>query len=329
MKKYDVCGLGNALVDLLFECSESDFSKLNMQKGGMRLIDTENQKLVLSQLGTPIRKASGGSVANSVALVGQLGGRSALMCSIADDSFGAFFKSDLAELGVDVSTVALKSDSHETGTSLVVVTPDAERSMSTCLAASAELNSSHINKAIISDSRWVFIEGYVVANSDAARESILELIDTAKKSDTKIAITLSDAFVVNCFREFLDRILPQVDLILCNEVEAAALCGEQDVEKAFDKLKDIYKGIVVTAGPKGAYLSVAGHIGHVEACACEPVDLTGAGDAFAGAFLHGISTDLSAFDAAKLGCFYASKVIQQWGARIRADISELKAELNS
>lgn len=326
MKKLDVCGLGNALVDLLFECSDSEFAALNMQKGGMRLIDAGTQKKILSQLGTPVRKASGGSVANSVALVGQLGGRAGLICSIADDRYGEFFESDLALLGVEVSSGSPGSDDSETGTSLVVVTPDAERSMSTCLAASANLMPLHIKEELVADSRWVFIEGYVVANSDAARESILTLLRYAKKAGTRVAITLSDAFVVNGFRDFLNEVLPQVDLIFCNEIEAAALSGEEGIESAFEKLRESYSGIVLTAGPGGVYVSFDGSVGHVAACACSPVDLTGAGDAFAGAFLHGLCSKLSPFESAQRGCFYASKVIQQWGARLRADMQSLHAE---
>lgn len=329
MKKYDVCGLGNALVDLLFECSDNEFSELQLSKGTMQLIEPTTQRQIVRKLGSPVRMASGGSVANSVALIAQLGGRSTLICSVAKDDNGDFFKQDLAELGVEVVSNSAENAKQETGTSLVVVTPDAERTMSTSLGASSELNSSHIHHALIADSRWVFIEGYVIANSDAAREAILSLVKHAKASGTKIAVTLSDAFVVNCFREFLDQLLPQVDLIFCNEHEAAALCGEKDVERAFEKLQSSYSGVVVTAGPLGAYVSISGSIGHVNAYACNPVDLTGAGDAFAGGFLQGICSDLSPFEAAKKGCFYASKVIQQWGARLETDMSALHSEFVS
>ena len=216
MKKIEVCGLGNALVDLLFEINNSEFEALKMKKGSMSLIEPENQRQILNKLGPPIRMASGGSVANSVAMIGQLGAKAALIGSVATDTLGKFFVSDLGEFGVEVNSTSEETVSSETGTSLVVVTPDAERTMSTCLGASLELRPGHIQKQLIADSRWVFIEGYVVANSDAAREAILKLVEIAKESGTKIAITLSDAFVVNCFREFLDKLLPQVDLIFAN-----------------------------------------------------------------------------------------------------------------
>jgi sugar/nucleoside kinase (ribokinase family) len=198
--------------------------------------------------------------------------------------------------------------------------------MSTCLAASAELDKENIIPSLIEDSRWVFIEGYVVANGDPAREAITKLIKQAKSSNTKLAITMSDAFVVNGFRDFLSSILPEMDLIFCNEVEALSLAEVSELKNAFEHLSRKYKGVVVTCGAGGAHISYENDVGHVASFACEPVDLTGAGDAFAGAFLHGINGKLSPFAAGKQGCFYASKVIQQWGARLRADISSLKRE---
>lgn len=329
MKKIDVLGLGNALVDLLFECSNEEFQELAMEKGGMRLIAPEVQQQMLSKLGDPVRMVSGGSVANSVSIVAQLGGKSALIGSVAQDRLGEFFVRDLADFGVIVSANGSGPNNHETGTSVVVVTPDAERTMSTALGASSELNGSHIQADLIADSRWILIEGYVIANSSEARDAILKLVGLAKESGTKIAITLSDGFIVNCFRDFLDQLLPQVDLIFCNDVESAALCGESDTKAAFDKLTPLYKGLVITAGKDGAHFSFAGEVGHTEAFLCTPVDLTGAGDAFAGAFLHAICNGQSALNAAKKGCFYASKVIQQWGARLGMDMGELDKEFVS
>jgi sugar/nucleoside kinase (ribokinase family) len=323
MRKYDLCGLGNALVDLLFECSEEEFSKLNMQKGGMRLIDANTQTQLLKDLGTHLGKTSGGSVANSIALFSQLGGRAALVCALAQDDFGRFFKTDLANIGVDVYSAQSSGEEMHSGTSVVVVTPDAERSMSTCLAASSTLASEHIDEKVLSDSTWLFIEGYLIANSDAAREAVMLAVQKAKQVGTKVAITLSDAFVVNGFYEFIKKLLPQVDLIFCNHLEAQALVKNSgvdaldDAERNFDILSAKYPGILVTAGAAGAFIKFQDHQGHVAAYACDPVDLTGAGDAFAGGFIHGICSGQSPFDSAKKGCLYASKVIQQWGARLR------------
>ena len=322
MKKYDLCGLGNALVDLLFECSEADFSSLGMQKGAMRLIDSGQQTELISQLGRAVTKASGGSVANSVALFAQLGGRASLLCSLADDSYGQFFREDLAEIGVDVFSNSVHSEDSTSGTSVVVVTPDAERSMSTCLAASGKLSSDHINKQVLSESKWLFIEGYLIANGESARDALVNAISHAKSNGVKVAITMSDAFVVNGFFDFIQSILPDCDLIFCNNVEAQALAekfGQKDAgsyESYFDFLSGKCAGFVMTAGDKGAYIKFDGHQGHVAAFACDPVDLTGAGDAFAGGFLSGIANGMDPFDAAKRGCIYASKVIQQWGARL-------------
>lgn len=332
MKKIDVCGLGNALVDLLFECSESEFNALGMKKGGMSLVDLAAQQQILTRLGTPVRMASGGSVANSVAMVGQLGGSGSLLCSVAQDTHGDFFKNDLAELGVDARGPSAQSESKAdkaTGTSLVVVTPDAERTMSTCLGASADLASKHLREDWIASSRWVFIEGYVVANTDDAREAITNLVAQAKNAQVKVAITLSDSFVVNGFRDYLSQILSSADLIFANENEAAALCGEHDVERAFNALRNQYKGVVVTAGPGGAYISYDGRVGHQPSFSCSPVDLTGAGDAFAGAFLHSLCGDDNPLEAARKGCFYASKVIRQWGARLRGDMPNFEREYSA
>ena len=148
-------------------------------------------------------------------------------------------------------------------------------------------------------------------------------VKKSKALGTKVAITLSDAFVINGFYDFIHNLLPDCDLIFCNHLEAQALVKNSgidaldDAERNFDILSAKYPGLVVTAGAAGAFLKFEGHQGHVAAYACDPVDLTGAGDAFAGAFLHGICAGEGPFNAAKKGCLYASKVIQQWGARLR------------
>jgi sugar/nucleoside kinase (ribokinase family) len=322
MKSIDVTGVCNGIVDIFTDISEQELSTLGYEKGTMRLVEAADQKELLLRVGAknPVMR-SGGSVANSMITIAQLGGTSAVCCHLADDEYGRFYRDECLSLGMKVP-VPLSKD-HATGTCVVLLTPDAERTMRTALGASLSLAPQHVDPKIIADSHWLFVEGYVFSNSDAGRDAIKESIRVARESNTKIAVTCSEAWVVNAFGEHLNAALDQTHLIFANEEESFALSGAKDVVEAGRKLKDRFPHVVITAGPRGAYMWWEGEELHTPAFPCEPRDLTGAGDTFAGSFLYGVTKGLKPQDAAHRACFLARHVIGQVGARLTGDVKSL------
>lgn len=322
MKSLDVCGVCNGIVDIFSDISEGDFGGLGFEKGTMRLVQADEQKDLLKRVGakSPVMR-SGGSVANSMITIAQLGGKSAVCCNLADDEYGRFYRDECLSLGMKVPVPLAKAGA--TGTCVVLVTPDAERTMRTALGASVELAPHHIDSQVVADSKWLFVEGYVFSNSDAGREAIKESVRVAKESDTKIAITCSDAWIVHGFGTHLNEALEHAHLIFANEEESSALAGASDIHAAGRALKERFPHVVLTAGPRGAFIWWEGEELHVPAFPCEPRDVTGAGDTFAGAFLYGITRGLKPQDAAHRACFLARHVIAQVGARLTGDVKAL------
>ena len=315
MKEFQICGLGNAIVDIFLEISEAEFAELGFERGGMRLVDQADQKKLLEQYQKHEPKlVSGGSVANSIIAFSQLGGQAAFIGCVGDDRYGLFYSNEFEELGIDIGNPIIVNE--ETGTCLCIITPDAERTMRTCLAVSSHLAARHVDPDRVKKSEWLFIEGYVFANPDTGQTAIREAIKIAKANGTRVAITCSDAFVVNVFGDALRDALKQTDLFFCNETEACAVTGATTAEDAFKKLNGSIPSVVVTNGPHGAYVRHGGVTTHVPAFPSEPKDLTGAGDMFAGSFLYGITHGVSPDKAARAAAFLSHKVISQVGARL-------------
>jgi sugar/nucleoside kinase (ribokinase family) len=315
MKEFKLCGLGNALVDIFLEVSDEEFASLGFERGSMRLVELAEQRAMLDQYQKREPKlASGGSVANSVIAFSQLGGSAAFIGCVGDDRYGLFYSSEFEELGIDIGSPIIVNES--TGTSVCIITPDAERTMRTCLAVSSHLAARHVEERRIQDSEWLFIEGYIFANPSTGQTAIREAIQMAKRHNTKIAVTCSDAFVVNVFGDALHEALKHTDLFFCNETEACAVAGTTNAEDAFKKLKEKVPSVVVTNGPHGAFIRHNGAEAHIPAFHSEPKDLTGAGDMFAGAYLYGISHGVPPVKAARAANFLSHKVIMQVGARL-------------
>jgi sugar/nucleoside kinase (ribokinase family) len=315
MRDFQLCGLGNAVVDIFLEVSDEEFLSLGFERGGMRLVEHSEQKKLLDryQKNEP-KLVSGGSVANSIIAFSQLGGRAAFIGCVGDDRYGLFYASEFEELGIDIGNPIIVNEA--TGTCVCLITPDAERTMRTCLAVSSHLTARHVDEERIRNSEWLFIEGYVFANPDTGQKAIREAIRIAKLNGTKIAVTCSDAFVVQVFGDALHEALEHTDLFFCNETEACAVSGATNAEDAFRKLKNKTRSLVVTNGPHGAYVRHHGIEAHVPAFPSEPKDLTGAGDMFAGSFLYGITNGVSPEKAARAASFLSHKVITQIGARL-------------
>ena len=315
MKEFQICGIGNAIVDIFLEVSDADFASLGYERGGMRLVDHGDQKTLLEryQKNEP-KLVSGGSVANSIIAFTQLGGQAAFIGCVGDDRYGLFYSSEMAELGIEIGNPIIVNEA--TGTCVCIITPDAERTMRTCLAVASHLAARHVDAERVKKSEWLFIEGYVFANPDTGQKAIKEAISIAKQNGTKVAITCSDAFIINVFGDALREALKHTDLLFCNETEACALTGAATAEEAFKKLKEQISSVVVTNGPHGAYIRHGGTDTHVPAFPSEPKDLTGAGDMFAGAFMYGITHGIVPEKAARGASFLCHKVISQVGARL-------------
>lgn len=314
-KDFQLCGLGNAIVDIFVEVSDADFASLGFERGTMRLVELAEQKTLLDRFHErEPRLVSGGSVANSVIAFSQLGGQGAFIGCVGDDRYGLFYASEFEELQIDIGNPVIVDES--TGTCLALITPDAERTMRTCLAVSSHLAERHVDEERVKNSEWLFIEGYVFANPSTGQTAIRRAIEIAKKNGTKVALTCSEAFVPQAFGEAFGAALAQADLLFANETEACSITGAKDAAEAFARLKGRVPATVVTASEKGAYVRFGGTEGHVNAFPCKPKDLTGAGDMFAGSFLYGITHGTPPLVAARAACYLAMKVISQVGARL-------------
>lgn len=315
MKEFDVIGLGNSLVDILLELTDEEFADLNFEKGTMRLVESHEQKILLElfQDHEP-RLVSGGSVANSIIACSQLGGKCAFIGCVGDDRYGLHYCSEFAELNIDFTNPPIVGET--TGTCVSIITPDAERTMRTSLAVSSHLAARHVRAAKIASSRWLFVEGYVFANAHTGQHAIREALRAAKASGVKVALTCSDAFIPQVFGDVFREALQQSDLLFCNATEARAVAGGMNAAEAFGHLRGIVPHCVVTDGPNGAFVRFEGKELHVPAFACQPVDVTGAGDMFAGAFLYGITHDVPVEKATLAANYLAMKVITQIGARL-------------
>lgn len=314
-KDFQLCGLGNSLVDIFVDVTEPEFASLGLERGTMRLVEKPEQQTLLDRFSERgARLASGGSVANSIIGFSQLGGKAAFIGCVGDDRYGLFYQQEFEQLGIEIGAPALVGET--TGTCVCVITPDAERTMRTCLAVSSQLAAKHVDEQRIKNSEWLFIEGYVFANPDTGQGAIRRALEIATANKVKVALTCSEAFVPQVFGEAFGSALKQADLLFANATEAQAITGAASAAEAFAKLKQIVPNAVVTDGPHGAYVRFDGAESHVAAFPCTPVDLTGAGDMFAGAFLYGVTTGVLPAKAARAACFLAMKVITQVGARL-------------
>jgi sugar/nucleoside kinase (ribokinase family) len=314
-RDFQLCGLGNALVDIFVELSDAELADLGYERGSMRLVEASEQRRLLETFrGRERRMASGGSVCNSTIAFAQLGGDAAFVGCVGDDRYGLFYAAELEELGIDCGNPVLVGET--TGTCVCLITPDAERTMRVCLAVSSRLSARHLDEERLRNSEWLFVEGYVLANPETGQGAVREAVRLAKKHGVKVALTCSEAFIVEVFGDAFRETLARTDLLFCNTSEAGAVTGAQGAAAAFARLKDKVPAAIVTDGGRGAYVRYGGVEAHVPAFPCEPVDLTGAGDMLAGSFLYGVTHGVAPDRALRGACLLAMKVITQVGARL-------------
>ncbi len=330
MAKYQIYGIGNALVDKEFEVTESFFDEHKIEKGLMTLIDEDHHHLLLDALKQQFglkKRAGGGSAANTLFAAQYLGSRTFYSCNVANDETGDFYVSDLTQAGIDTNLLEQRTDGV-TGKCLVMVTSDAERTMNTFLGITADLGSEHINEAALADSEYLYIEGYLVS-SDTARAAAIKAKQLAEKHGVKTALTFSDPAMVQFFKDGLQEMLGNgVDLLFCNEAEALGFAGTDDLEEAKAALKTIAQSFVITLGEKGALLFDGEREILIDAYDVTAVDSNGAGDNFAGAFLHGITNGESWEAAGKLASKTSAEVVSHFGPRLESQsYSEIKQEI--
>lgn len=316
-KNIELLGMGNGLIDIQYQLDYDEFLRLNLSKGEMRLISIEKQKALYNLLSNYVPNiCSGGASANSIIAFSQFGGKSAYFTALGNDEFGKYYSQDFLKLDIDL--YASYNNELPTGTCLVIITPDYERTMLTCLGASSTFNTENIKEEIIQDSQWFYIEGFKLSEQKST-EAVFYAIELAKKYKTKIAFNLSDLFIISNNREKILEILKNTDLLFCNKPEALLLTETNDEEKAFLKMKEIVPNYCLTLGENGAIVYYDSQRIDIKPYKTNAIDTTGAGDMFAGAFLYGLIKWNSPEKAGKFASYASSVVVSQLGARLNED----------
>lgn len=316
-KKYDVCGVGNALVDTLAQVDDKLLASLQLNKGGMSLMDAVGQAKVLAQLDHKnLQLASGGSAANTMVAIAQSGGTGAYFGKVAHDTNGEFYKSHIEENGIAFPVPLAPEASLPTGTCVVLTTPDAERTMCTHLGISTTLHKSEINAEILAASKCSYIEGYLW-DADQPRAACIEAFELSKKFGVRAAFTFSDSFLIHRFADDFRRIVNDYcDIVFCNADEARQFFGTEDITECSAKMGEICRLAFITNSGDGCFVIEDGKIQQVAGFPVKALDTNGAGDAFAGGALYGLTNGMSPLKAAKWGNYFASRVVEQMGPRL-------------
>lgn len=315
MTKYDVFAVGNALVDIQAQVSDSTLTDVGVEKGIMTLVDDERQAGVIKTLGdVQLNRCAGGSAANTIVGVADFGGSAAFVGKIGNDETGQFFLKDMRDLGIDVDVDP--TDVAPTGSCAVLITDDAQRTMLTNLGASATLTEDDIDVETIKQSKYVYVEGYLLTG-ETTKAAAYRAMKLAKENGVKVAFTASDPFLVNMIRdEIWDLITGPVDLFFCNEEEAKSLTGEDDPIAAAAKIHEHAENVALTLGANGSILMHGGKTIPIEGVPVKAIDTTGAGDMYAGGLLYGITNGLDWHQAGHLASQASARVVAQMGARL-------------
>ena len=321
--RYDVLCIGNAIVDVIADADDAFLSKQDLHKGSMRLIDEAEAVRLYEAMG-PGREISGGSAGNTAAGLAALGLKAAFVGQVADDQLGKIYRHDIESQGI-AFLVPARDDVGATARSLILVTPDAQRTMNTFLGAAQLLEEDAVDTAAVADSGIIYLEGYLW-DPPAARGAMEAAIEAAHANGRKVAFTLSDTFCVDRHRDGFWQLLRdgKVDILFANEAEAASMAMVNDVEEAIPALASHVSILVVTRSEDGATAVSGNERADVPAEPIERlVDTTGAGDLFAAGFLAGQARGLGLEVSLKLGAIAAAEVIQHYGARPETDLKAL------
>ena len=339
MKKIDVYAIGNALVDTEYEVSDALLDQAGVAKRHMTLIDAPRRAELLHHLqGLHSRRTGGGSAGNTAVAVAQFGAKAFYSCRVADDELGAFYAQDLASHGVATNLSHMAAPAGQTGSCIVLVTSDAERSMSTFLGATAELDHTALHPQDIARSKVYYMEGYLAA-SPTGLDAALRGRALAVQAGAALALTLSDMSMIQFCRPGLEAMLgvgangesaAPLDYLFCNEEEAQVWCGAQDFDAVCAHMAPLARVVCVTRSAKGSVILENGQRSEVPAVAIKALDSNGAGDMFAGAFLYAVTQGQSSAQAAALGNHAAAMVVAQYGNRLsQASVDAIKAKFSA
>lgn len=326
--KYGVVAVGNALVDILSQVSE-DFitqqkTEHGMEKGAMTLVEETRAVDLYAQMPQGI-ETSGGSAANTMAGFASFGGKGAFIGKVADDVLGKTYKADIQSLGVTFETTPLILGAS-TGRCMILVTPDADRTMNTFLGASVELSPIDVDQDIIASAKVTYLEGYLF-DRDQAKEAFITAAEYAHEAGHRIALTLSDPFCVDRHRhDFLQLVENHVDILFANEDEIKSLFMQDSFDDAISAISKHVEIAAITRSDKGAVIIAGDQQITIDAVPVENIiDTTGAGDQFAAGFLYGFTEGKSLEESGKLGAIAAAEVISHMGARPAVKLAELAA----
>ena len=313
----DLYVIGNALVDLEYSVDDQFLQQHQLQKGTMQLAEQATQQQLLKSLSQhhAQEQASGGSAANSTVAYTSMGCNAFYACRVGNDDFGQFYLNGLSTANVQTSNSS--SSDGETGTCVVLVTPDGERTMQTFLGITAELSEQQVDFEPLKTAKFLYIEGYL-ATSPTACQAVKQARQIAKENGIQIAITLSDPAMVQYARDGLNALIDDgVDVLFCNEHEARMYTNTEQLEDTLAALLKLSKTVIITRSADGAIIATqTGEQLNIEAVSCNAIDTLGAGDAFAGAYLYGMSKGFDLAACGKLAAATASKVVSQYGPRL-------------
>ena len=316
-KKIDVYGIGNPLIDILAHVDEADLTKLGLSKGTMHLIDLEERSKILSHIdGKEITYRCGGSAPNTVIALSSFGVKTAIAGKIGPDEEGRQYLDQLARFET-VSNLA--EGRHTTGSSIILVTPDAERTMNTFLGANREFTWDDIDFELLEDAKYFYFTGYMW-DTEPQKAAILSAVDFCNERNIKIVFDVADPFAVNRNREaFLDLIHRHVHLVFANCEEAKILFGKEDPAACAGELSAMVDVGVVKNGSKGSYVSSGSSLHTIPVNRVEAVDSTGAGDMYAAGFIYGLVNGFSHADCGLCASWLASRIVTQYGAQFREE----------
>ncbi len=313
--KYDIYGVGNALVDIQAQVSDELLAATGFDKGIMTLIDDDQQQKIINGLsGLNLNRCAGGSAANTIVGAADFGGKAAYVGKVAADETGEFFLKDMRNMGVTIDVTP--STEGQTGTCAVLISEDAQRTMLTNLGVSATLTEADIDEDELKQAKYVYVEGYLLTG-DSTKAAAYKAIELAKKNNVKVAFTASDPFLVNMIRDEIRSLIEgPVDLFFCNEEEAKSLTGKDDPVECAAEIHRYAENVAITLGPNGSIIMDGGETIAIEGVAVDAIDTTGAGDMYAGGLLYGVTNGLSWKEAGQLASHAAARIVSQLGARM-------------
>ena len=329
MKKYKAYGIGAALVDTEIKVQDQDLDQMAVEKGMMTLVDQDRQTQLINHLQGHLVKAShasGGSGGNSMIASALFGGPTFMSCKVANDADGDIYLADLQAAGVD-HCLNGEREPGTTGKCLVLITPDAERSMNTYLGISETLSVDQLDPEAIAASEYVYLEGYLVT-SPTGRAAAVKAREIAEAAGVKTALSFSDPGMVEFFREGMEEIVgDKLDLVFCNQAEALGWGQTDDLDVAIGKLKEVASNFVITLGGEGALTFDGEELTEIPPHRVQAVDSNGAGDMFAGAFLYAITRGEDFPTAGRFASLAAGKIVANYGPRLpAADYPALRTE---